>query len=68
MSDIILAQELATFGVSLHQAILDQLVGEIKGAIVAGRIRIDTPRSKDTGILQKTALTEFQISAFQALP
>jgi hypothetical protein len=39
MSEAILSQELATFGISLHQAILDKLVKEIKEAIAGGEIR-----------------------------
>ena len=39
MSEAILSQELATFGISLHQAILDKLVKEIKEAIAGGKIR-----------------------------
>jgi predicted outer membrane protein len=39
MATNILAQKLNSFGVSLHSAILGQLIGEIDGAIEDGRIR-----------------------------
>jgi hypothetical protein len=39
MAENILDQKLQSFGVSLHSAILGQLVGEIDAAIEDGRIR-----------------------------
>jgi hypothetical protein len=44
MSENILDQKLQSFGVSLHSAILGQLIGEIDGAIEDGRIRIQDGR------------------------